>query len=43
MEKFAGKSIFRKVAIGKIFFYEKKHGSGKENEDRGCEDGAGSF
>lgn len=23
MEKFAGKSIFRKVAIGKIFFYEK--------------------
>ena len=23
MEKFAGKSIFRKVALGKIFFYEK--------------------
>lgn len=23
MEKYAGKSIFRKVAIGKIFFYEK--------------------
>lgn len=23
MEKFAGKSIFRRVAIGKIFFYEK--------------------
>ena len=23
MEKYAGKSIFRKVAIGKVFFYEK--------------------
>lgn len=33
MEKYAGKSIFRKVAIGKVFFM-RKYGSGKEDENR---------